>query len=277
MNSTEQKYSEMVGKLLVLGEPKGMWSEWINYSEIGLTAAHVSELIEMVCDDGLNFASTDSPEVWAPLHAWRALGQMKAVESVDALLAQLHLVDDNSDDWMSNDFPLVFSEMGYPAVPALAAYIVDPGKSRYARICAMQCLEKIGETDLLSRNRCVEILTDILRNHDNQDSSLNAFLILYLTELNAVESINEIRQAYLSEMVDLTVLGDLEDAEICLGLRGERQTPRRNFFYPPDFEMPPDLPEAGGDMPFINLNRKPGRNEPCHCGSGKKYKKCCLK
>ena len=22
--------------------------------------------------------------------------------------------------------------------------------------------------------------------------------------------------------------------------------------------------------------RKPGRNEPCHCGSGKKYKKCCI-
>lgn len=20
----------------------------------------------------------------------------------------------------------------------------------------------------------------------------------------------------------------------------------------------------------------PGRNEPCHCGSGKKYKKCCI-
>jgi hypothetical protein len=21
---------------------------------------------------------------------------------------------------------------------------------------------------------------------------------------------------------------------------------------------------------------KPGRNDPCHCGSGNKYKKCCL-
>jgi len=22
--------------------------------------------------------------------------------------------------------------------------------------------------------------------------------------------------------------------------------------------------------------KRPGRNEPCHCGSGKKYKQCCL-
>jgi hypothetical protein len=23
-------------------------------------------------------------------------------------------------------------------------------------------------------------------------------------------------------------------------------------------------------------NKMPGRNEPCHCGSGRKYKQCCL-
>ena len=26
----------------------------------------------------------------------------------------------------------------------------------------------------------------------------------------------------------------------------------------------------------IRKENKIGRNEPCHCGSGKKYKKCCL-
>ena len=26
----------------------------------------------------------------------------------------------------------------------------------------------------------------------------------------------------------------------------------------------------------IRVEKKPGRNEPCHCGSGKKYKKCCM-
>jgi hypothetical protein len=30
--------------------------------------------------------------------------------------------------------------------------------------------------------------------------------------------------------------------------------------------------------PDIQTNAsKPGRNDPCHCGSGKKYKKCCLR
>ena len=29
-------------------------------------------------------------------------------------------------------------------------------------------------------------------------------------------------------------------------------------------------------QPFVRTQRKFGRNEPCHCGSGKKYKKCCI-
>ena len=27
----------------------------------------------------------------------------------------------------------------------------------------------------------------------------------------------------------------------------------------------------------VHVEKRPGRNDPCHCGSGKKYKNCCLK
>jgi hypothetical protein len=37
----------------------------------------------------------------------------------------------------------------------------------------------------------------------------------------------------------------------------------------PMFETPP--------APIINCGQKVGRNDPCKCGSGNKYKKCCLK
>ena len=29
------------------------------------------------------------------------------------------------------------------------------------------------------------------------------------------------------------------------------------------------------DYITIDMSKKPGRNDPCPCGSGKKYKKCC--
>ena len=28
---------------------------------------------------------------------------------------------------------------------------------------------------------------------------------------------------------------------------------------------------------IVHVEKKPGRNDPCPCGSGKKYKKCCGK
>ncbi len=49
-------------------------------------------------------------------------------------------------------------------------------------------------------------------------------------------------------------------------------------------EVDPDEPEDVADLDIllnpvaqVTATKKVGRNEPCPCGSGKKYKKCCLK
>lgn len=54
----------------------------------------------------------------------------------------------------------------------------------------------------------------------------------------------------------------------------------KEFFYPYIVEQ--GLEMTGGEIykykPGILKDKsKPGRNQPCHCGSGKKYKKCCFK
>ena len=48
---------------------------------------------------------------------------------------------------------------------------------------------------------------------------------------------------------------------------------------PPQREqvMKPDAPNAGAQTPYTNTGEKIGRNDPCPCGSGKKYKNCCGK
>ena len=47
-------------------------------------------------------------------------------------------------------------------------------------------------------------------------------------------------------------------------------------------DLEPDKPEDINDLEILlnptrqtKVDAKPGRNEPCPCGSGKKYKKCC--
>jgi preprotein translocase subunit SecA len=57
-------------------------------------------------------------------------------------------------------------------------------------------------------------------------------------------------------------------------------TPQEIFekFEKPNLRPLPDKPfEFGGSNMFdIKTKQKIGRNDPCPCGSGKKYKKCCL-
>ena len=59
--------------------------QWPDYPALGLRMEHVPDLIRMTLDDELHGADSDSREVWAPLHAWRALGQLRAESAIKPL------------------------------------------------------------------------------------------------------------------------------------------------------------------------------------------------
>jgi hypothetical protein len=65
-------YSSPVSELLTVGDCRD-FREWPNYLDLGLGSEHVPELIEVATDNELNWADSESLEVWAPVHAWRAL------------------------------------------------------------------------------------------------------------------------------------------------------------------------------------------------------------
>ncbi|OQK17613.1 hypothetical protein AU255_07030 [Methyloprofundus sedimenti] len=106
-------------------------------------------------------------------------------------------------------------------------------------------------------------------------------VICALIELEATEAIEPIRDAFNRDRVNIGIPGDLEDVEIALGLRNKRDTPKPNYnrFAPEMTErlkyllgsVEPDYLESA-----VRSLVKVGRNDPCICGSGKKYKKCCL-
>ena len=77
-------YSPAVSRLLRYGECK--LGQWPDYLKREITREDIPELIRMATDMELNLAASDSLEVWAPVHAWRALGQLKAEEAVEPLL-----------------------------------------------------------------------------------------------------------------------------------------------------------------------------------------------
>ena len=56
----------------------------------------------------------------------------------------------------------------------------------------------------------------------------------------------------------------------------ERQPEKEAVVYDFNDDKNYDTDHQEYQEPFVREDRKIGRNEPCPCGSEKKYKKCCL-
>src|ERR1700677_4788535 len=110
-----QDYADPVARLLTAGEANIFDArEWPNYPEMyALGNEHIPALIRMACDMALHTADHARPEIWAPVHAWRALAQLRAEEAIAPLLKFSKIVWD--DDAVSQEFATVLGMIG-PAV-----------------------------------------------------------------------------------------------------------------------------------------------------------------
>ena len=265
----EHDYKAPVSHLLTRGQTA--IKEWPNYLELGLSKEHIPELIRMVEDEDLYWAEEEDLRWWAGIHAWRALGQLQAEEAVEPLLKLLYRIDEH-DYWVSEEAPMVFKMIGPPALPALTSYLAS-GPGLFARICVADSIKRIGDHYPETKEQCIDILTNQLKKFSLNDKALNAFLILYLVKIQALDSMGVIREAFHNKRVDYNVMGDLEDVEIHFGIREFRSTPRPKLGWPFDEK---DEKDTDNSHNKTNKTKKVGRNDPCPCGSGKKYKKCCL-
>ena len=208
-------YPPVLEKLLTLGDGS-KHRDWPNYLELGIGKEHIPDLIRMATDQELNFALTESIEVWAPAHACRALGQLRAEEAIDPLMSLFHELED--DDWAQEELPEVYGMIGPSAIPAIRNYLADSSHGLYPRITAANSLERIGSEHPDARDECVNALSRQLEKHKENDPSLNGFLVAYLLDLNAMEAVQVIESAYAAGCVDPGIAGDWKDIKEELGL-----------------------------------------------------------
>ncbi len=235
-------YPFPVNKLLTIGDPREVEDfaeQWPDYQELGLGKEDIPELIRMATDRALRDWQAEGPEAWAPLHAWRALGQFKAAEAVEPLLKTLPLADELDDDWALEEIPEALALIGEEAIPAVAAFLADPANGLYPRASAARALELIAQKHPSARDQCVSLLTRQLEAYEQQDYELNAFLIDHLMRLQADESGPVIERAFEAGRVDESVVGTWEEVAYELGLREEPPPGRRWSDFGPAIERPP--------------------------------------
>jgi hypothetical protein len=222
--SETKSYSEPVHSLLTYGEAD--WQKWEDYEAIGFKREHIPELIRMATDQHL-IVEAEEPEFWAPIHAWRVLAQLDAKDAIDPLINNFNLFETADSDWLSDDLPRALVKIGPDCIPALAMYLIDTRHETMGRISTGETLKDIAEEYPDTRDQVKGTLLSALELFEENDEELNGFLLADLLDLKAVEAMPVIRRAFIANTIDITVAGDLEDAEIELGLREERATPSR--------------------------------------------------
>ena len=285
---TEDLYLPPVKQLLSLGEPQR--HVVLDYAGLGLSLNDVPALIRMATDYQLHNGPQDSPIVWAPVHAWRALAQLRAEEAIAPLVELFRRADEDIDDWINADLPEALARFGAPVLAPVTDFLANPAHGEWARVAAADAIGCVGKTNPELRADCVARLTVQLEKFAEQSETFNAFLISPLWDLRAVEAMPVIERAFASGRVDESVLGDVEDVQIEFGLKTKREHPPRpnsltrlgdEFragLAAEELEQELDVLNPGEtiNVPYI-APLKVGRNDPCPCGSGKKYKKCCGK
>jgi hypothetical protein len=209
-------YQPPVNKLLTYGDCRKI-KGIPDYLELGFTDEHIPELIQMSVDPDLNWGDSESLEVWAPIHAWRVLGQLKAQVAIVPLINLFHELEDS--DW-TQELHEVLANIGPTTLPHLRTYLADATHGLYPRAGVVETFPYIARQHLETRDTCIDILKNQLEKFEGNERELNAFIIWALADdLKAVDVAPLMEKAFEAKRVDKTIVGNWYSVQVALGLK----------------------------------------------------------
>lgn|GEM_PF-1829913 len=266
----------------------------------------VIPLRDILQDD--DYWEAEGNKQWMPLHAVKLLGMLADPRAIPQLVNTLILAYDGDDDWIMEDLPTVFGCIGPPAINPLEEFIHaydGDNKFWWSRSAAAEGLVAIAMNHPHEQDRILTFLHGLFSEED--DSEFLSFLVGSLLDLGDTSSFPILEEAFDRGIIDEFII-NRDD------LVYEKKVPRNFYnkdllhFYDPGevakrkarWEKEKDERERNhakkreereksiaielkrleianilNERNVLPITGKVGRNEPCPCGSGKKFKKCC--
>jgi hypothetical protein len=107
----------------------------------------------------------------------------------------------------------------------------------------------------------------------------NSILLVDLVELQAAEAAEPIERAFAANRIDVAMVGNWERVRQELGVVGlglsMPKNPHNSLGFLTDVRPELGLWNEPAATPVPRRAEHIGRNDPCPCGSGKKFKQCC--
>lgn len=267
----EKEYSQKIQPLFNWGrKPLMNIYNRPDYEKFGFTKEDIPELLRLAIDiryedfyDYEEYEKEIDRFFYATIYAVEILGRLQAIEAIKPILEKLYENEDN--DFLIESMPNFFGDMGVNAIEILKEHIRSRDE---VQLILFEVFKHILEKHPEEEDLISSFLIDYL-NTTKSDSLHITFGLLALVDCSGAKHIEFIREIFKTKDIDYSIFGDIESIEIRLGLREKRDTPLAGFWSFDEDEYE-DKPTPQITEPKI------GRNEPCPCGSGKKYKKCCI-
>ncbi|NOQ22064.1 MAG: DUF1186 domain-containing protein [Candidatus Aegiribacteria sp.] len=198
-------------------------------------------------------------------------------------------------DALYESLPRVLASVFDGNIEPVKSIIEDPSLSEFARGNAIASLRLLAQEDIIPRESVIEYYGRLFRGGlERKYSNVWNMLVSEAADIYAKSLRSEIYRAYEDDLVDLDFISK-SDVERCFRMSEEEVllTARKRWGGLIDdvhgflrgwacFNPEPVLPEFFEGNPvlqgygtYVRESPKTGRNDPCPCGSGKKYKKCC--
>jgi hypothetical protein len=260
---------------------------------MALGAEAIPALIALVTDPVAYEMSEDEDDLsyWAPYPAVQILGELHPAEALEPLLS---LITWDDYDYLSGIVPEALGKFGRVALDPLSAILADRRQTVWTRGRVVSAMGRMAGVHPELRDEIVTRMTAQLDTDepDNEDlDTLRGFLVGELVELEAKESIPSIIRAFEETQIDPFMIA-WSDVRSQLDIPSDvaphldeispqRRPLFRSLAWPPAPTLSgeaaaPPVQAAGREAPepYRRQTPKVGRNDPCPCGSGKKYKKC---
>jgi hypothetical protein len=207
------------------------------------------------------------------------LSKIGGKEAASAVYSAMRIHYDDTGDWITEDMPYVLAAFGPGGFDTLASMVADTSLDEYVRDGAARALVIISQEHPEIKSRSVEVLKKAIT--DEGDESARSILADTLAEFKDVDALPFIEDLFKKEMIDTAHVDYDTVLDIYAGKFDHLQRfvprdpldifiPRQDNFYRKNNPLPKSVERHAGKT-------KVGRNDPCPCGSGRKFKKCCLK
>jgi uncharacterized protein YecA (UPF0149 family) len=244
--------------------------------------------LRRIIQDGKYWYQGGPGDAWTPIHAIHILPLTGKDEALDLLLDTIRWRGYDLDDWLTEDVPHLLVAFGEEAIPRVKEFTRDETLEPFVRGMATESLAVLARLHPTHEEDIKSHILELV--HTTQDPTFLSLAADDLAFFHDPSVLPEIKERF-TRLADTSFIKWEEIEEATKGVykdvdrwEFERHTrdpldhfSRENIERLHKISYAEKKKEPSRPKEPIIKGKKIGRNDPCPCGSGKKFKKCCLK